>query len=190
MSERKYHFSGSKTSTSLDQPLHLTKFVTTWLIPEALVAKYGNRIEVIDEHILDISGLDMDKMPGTVEQKYMGTSREFIGTIVDTKQEWNISFEANVDPQTGEIYPYALFRDWAKLCYDAETGIQAIKADYVGSVVVEVHDLKGKVLRKTTAPIAFPTSTPDEWGLKRTSDDIYKFKMKIKVENGNNAFAR
>lgn len=183
MSEvNKYHFSGSKTSTSLDQPLHLTKFVTTWLLPAVLRKKYGN-VAVIDEQLQNVKGLDIDKLPATVEQKYMGTSRRFIGTITDTNINVDMEFECNVDKKTGEIYPYCLFRDWNKLQYDAETGLQTEKVDYAGSIVVEVHDIKGKIIRKVESKIVFPVKSPNTWELNRTSDDIYKLSLQFAFEN-------
>ena len=187
--DKKYHFSGQKVSTSLDQPLHLTKWDTYWVLPMALRSRYGNQVAILDEMILDIQGLDVDKLPNTVEQKSRGVSREFIGTIIDTKREITIKFEANVDPSTGEIYPYAMFRDWSKLEYDAETGLQTLKSEYVGSLVIDVNDLKGRVLRKTEPKIVFLTKTPDEWQLTRTSDNIYTFSITFKLENLKNKFA-
>jgi len=187
--QNKYHFSGSKTSTGLDQPLHLTKWVTTWILPEALRKKYGN-IQVIDEQMLNLSGLDLDKLPSALEQFYKGTKRKFIGTIVDTSVDLTMDFECNVDKTTGEIYPYALFRDWSKICYDAETGTQLPKEDYVGQIVIEVHNLKGTVLRKTEFPIIFPQDKPNEWSLNRVSDEIYKLSMKFHAENGEQKFSK
>ena len=187
--ENKYHFSGSKTSTSKDQPLHLTKFVTTWLLPEALRNKYGN-VQVIDEQLQNVGGLDVDKMPDTVEQKYYGTSRKFVGTITDTSITLSMEFECNLDRSTGEIYPYALSRDWAKLCYDAENGLQLEKFDYSGSLVVEVHDLKGKVLRKTEVKIIFPSKPANEWDLNRVNDNIYKLSMEFVAENVEQKFIK
>lgn len=187
--DKKYHFSGQKVSTSLDQPLHLTKWDTFWIIPEALRARYGQQVSILDELIESITGLDADKLPSTVEQKSRGVSREFIGTIIDTKKEITIKFEANIDPTTGNIYPYTLFRDWAKLAYDAETGLQTLKSEYVGSLVVNVNDLKGRVLRRTEPKIIFPTKSPDEWGLSRVNDQIYTFTITFKIENTKNKFA-
>lgn len=187
--KKKYHFSGQKVSTSLDQPLHLTKWDTFWILPEALRARHGVQLAILDEMIQNIDGLDVDKLPNTIEQKSRGVSREFIGTIIDTKKDITIRFEANVDPTTGNIYPYTLFRDWAKLCYDAETGLQSLKSEYCGSLVVNVNDLKGRALRKTEPKIVFPTKSPDEWKLSRVSDDIYTFTITFKVENVNNKFA-
>lgn len=189
MSDKKYHFSGQKVSTSLDQPLHLTKWDTFWVIPLALRAKYGDQVAILDEMIQDIVGLDVDKLPNTIEQKSRGVSREFIGTMIDTKREITIKFEANIDPKTGNVYPYTLFRDWAKLQYDAETGLQTLKSEYVGSMVVNVNDLKGRVLRKTEPKIVFPTKSPDSWGLSRVSDNIYSFTITFKIENVTNKFA-
>lgn len=178
----RYHFSGSKVSTSLNQPLHLTKFVSTWIIPTALQAKYGN-VEVIDEQLQDIKGLDIDKLPATVEQKYYGTSRKFTGTITDTSITVKMTFECNKDAVTGEIYPYCLFRDWNKLQYDAETGLQTEKEDYTGSVVILVNDIKGGTVRKVTVPIAFMTKAVNEWELSRVSDNIYKLSLEFAFEN-------
>ena len=66
---KQYHFSGSRVNTSLDEPLYLTKYRCSIVLPEVLQKKYGGS-DLLLEQMLKIDGLDLDKMPGTVSQKY------------------------------------------------------------------------------------------------------------------------
>ena len=59
-----YHYSDSKTSTSLNDPLFTTKFTTTFILPPALRAVYGTQL--ISEQLKKVGGLSVDKMPDPV----------------------------------------------------------------------------------------------------------------------------
>jgi hypothetical protein len=182
MAKNRYHYNGSKTATSKDQPIHLTKWVTVWVLPDALRKKYGN-VAIIDDQLQKISGLDSDKMPAMVEQKVFGVSRKFVGSVTDTNITINMDFEVNKDGKTGEIYPFCLFRDWNKLQYDFETGLATEKVDYCGSIVIENHDLKGNVLRKVNAGVIFMEKAIPNWDLDRNTEKIYKMSLGFVIEN-------
>jgi hypothetical protein len=181
MSNSSYHFSGSKTSVSLDEPLFLTKFIVTFILPQALQSRYGT--QVLTEQCTKITGLNLDKMPEVVEQVNRGVSREFIGTIADTKVHGKFTFVVNVSPD-GTPYPLNILRDWAGLCYSYNTGSQTLKRDYSGQCIIEIHAKDGTLIRAIKFPIFFPMTPPNEIDLDSTQDNIYELEMEFVCENG------
>lgn len=186
---KKYHFAGSRVNTSLHEPLYLTKYSMNIVLPSVLAEKYGTP-ELLIEQMLKVDGLDFDKMPGTVAQKYKYNDRTFIGTIVDTKIQISLDFEVNVDSETLVPYPYDLLRDWTRLCYDPNTALQVLKKDYVGSATCEVTNKIGQLIRHYDMPIIFPVTSLPAWNLNSTTEAIYKIAgFKFQVEGQRDALA-
>ena len=181
MSNSSYHFSGSKTAMSLDEPLFLTKFLVTFILPQALQSRYGT--QVLTEQCTKITGLNLDKMPDPVEQNNRGVSREFIGTIADTKVHAKMTFSVNVS-KDGTPYPLNILRDWAGLCYSYNTGTQTLKRDYSGQCIIEIHAKDGTLIRAIKFPIFFPMTPPNEIDLDSTQDNIYEAELEFICENG------
>ena len=179
---KQYHFSGSRVNTSLDEPLYLTKYHCSIVLPEVLQKKYGSP-DLLLEQMLKIDGLDLDKMPGTVSQKYRYNDRTFLGTIVDTKVQLSFDFEVNVNPDTLVPYPYDLLRDWCRLCYDPNTGLATLKKDYAGSCTIDITNKIGQLIRHVDVGIFFPVSQLPAWNLNFTTEAIYKIAgMKFQAE--------
>lgn len=175
-----YHFQNSRTSTSKDEPLYLSKFTCSWVLPEPIRAIHGT--ELITEQLKSINGLDVDKMPDTVEQAYRFHKRRFAGTIVDTDVNLTFAFECNVS-ENGAIYPYNVFRDWTRLIYNPANGTQVKKRDYTGSVTIQIHEKDFRVVRKIFVPIIFPTAPLPAMDLDYQSDEIYTFELEFAAEN-------
>lgn len=175
-----YHFSSSKVSTSLDEPLYKTKFLVTFVLPPALRAKFGTKM--MSEQLIKMGGLTADKLPESVEQHFRYNSRRFIGSVVDTKIDVDMMFEINVN-KGGIIYPYNVLREWSYLGYDPQTGFQGIKRDYVGSCTVDVHEKGGQVLRKFYFPIFFPVKPLNEIDLNYTEEGIFQLNSVFAAEN-------
>ena len=175
-----YHFKNSRASTKLDEPVYLTKFVTTWILPLALRGKYGATI--IDEQLKKIGGLACDKLPENISQAYRFHKRRFAGSVVETNIDIDMEFEVNVD-ENKLMYPYNIFKDWCKLIYDPNTGNQSFKKDYVGAVTIEVHDKKGFVLRSYYFPLLFPITPPNNMDLEYENEAHYKMNITFAGEN-------
>ncbi len=148
-----YNWKSSRVSSSLDEPVFTTKFVTTWILPPALRAKYGT--DLITEQIKKIGGLDTLKIPEVVTQDYKHVKRSFVGSVVESQVDLEMDFEVNVQ-SSGVMYPFNIFRDWNRICHDISSGFFGLKKDYVGGLVVELHRKDGLVLRKWDFPIIFP----------------------------------
>lgn len=175
-----YHFKQSKVSNSLDEPVYLTLFRQTIVLPPPLRETFGT--ELVHEQIKRIGGLTFDKLPETVEQMYKTHKRRFMGVVTDTNVDIEIEYEVNVDPQ-GRMYPYNVMTAWSKLLYDPNTGFQSIKRDYVGSMTIEVFTKDGQVIRRSFVPIMFPITPPNEMELAHADEAIYTMSVTYAAEN-------
>lgn len=175
-----YHFSDSKTSTSLDEPVYTTKFVSTFILPPALRNTYGTQL--MSEQLLKVGGLECDKMLNPTEQFYRFHKRRFAGSITDTNIDVTTSFEVNVS-KGNIMYPYNVIKEWLYLIYDPQTGFQGLKRDYVGSWNLEIHTKAGEVLRKIYFPIFFPIKPITAMNLDYTAEGHYKMDMTWAGEN-------
>jgi len=184
-----YKFSGSRAAVNLDEPVFLTRYKANIILPASLQQKYGNASLLLEQH-LKIDGLDNDKIPGTVSQKYKHHDRTFLGTIVDTKMALTFDFEVNVNPDTLIPYPYDLLRDWSKLSYDPATGLQTLKRDHTGSATVEITNKIGQLIKYYDIPIFFPITQLPAWNLNQTTEGIYKITgFKFQCENQKDLLA-
>lgn len=166
-----YSYGGSRAASQKDEPVYLSKWKTYWVLPPALKSKYGG--ELIMQQIKKIGGLDLDKNPGaSIEQFYRFQKRRYIGSIVDTAVDLEMEFEVNVN-KNGVMYPYNIFKDWNKLCFDQKTGIFSLKRDYCGALTIEIYDKIGNILRNVYFPIIFPISPLTAWDLEYNADNIY-----------------
>lgn len=175
-----YHFNNSRASVNKDEPVYLTKYITSWVLPEPLRAKYGT--EIISEQLLKIGGLTADKLPEVVEQAYRFHKRRYAGSVVETNIDLEMTFEVNVDDQL-VMYPYNVMKDWCKLIYDPMTGYQTVKKDYAGSLQIQVHDKLGRVLRSVYFPIIFPMTPINQWDLAYNEEAIYQMTLSFAAEN-------
>lgn len=176
-----FHFKQSKVSLSLDEPVFLTKFQATFVLPEALRSRYGT--ELVTEQLIRVGGLVTDKLPDAVEQVFKFHKRRFIGSVVETNVDVEMDFEVNVNKETRAMYPYDVFRDWVKLGYDSNTGFMGLKEDYVGSCTVVLINKIGSVLREWIFPIFFPITPPNDMGLESNNEANYVLSMTFAGEN-------
>lgn len=176
-----YHYKNSRASVNKDEPVYLTKYITTWVLPAPLQAKYGT--PVITEQLKTIQGLNLDKLPAEMkEQFYHGTKRRYHGTVVDTNLDVDMKFEVNVD-KNGVMYPYNIFKDWSKLIWDPHTAHQSLKTDYSGSVTIDIHMKNGVVLRDIYLPVLFLREPINPMELDYNTEAIYEMDIKFAAEN-------
>jgi len=184
-----YSFGGSRAAINLDEPVFLTRYKANIILPTSLQKKYGSSALLLEQH-LKIDGLDNDKIPGTVSQKYRHHDRTYIGTIVDTKMQLTFDFEVNVNPETLVPYPYDLLRDWSKLLYDPATALQTLKKDHTGSASIEITNKIGQLIKYYEIPIFFPVTQLPAWNLSTNTESIYKITgFKFQCENQKDLLA-
>lgn len=149
------HYRNSQASMARYEPLYNAQFEVL-LTPPPAVGGW----DLVMEQVLKVDGLEVNKLPATVEQKYKSATRTFAGgsiagaTFVDVK----LDFEVNLN-DSNSAYVYKALRQWTDLIYDPLTGRMGVKKDYTGGpMIINFFNKKGDIYRQIRFASVFPTS--------------------------------
>ena len=125
------HITNSQAGVNKWDPVHTNIFEVYFSLPEALRTQFGKDEALLTEHVLSIDGLGaLNRAPGVSQQKFMGTDRSYINPKLDnTFAEITVKFSLNLRNET-DNFIYKLFRAWAALGYNQNTGERHLKKDY------------------------------------------------------------
>ena len=126
------HIKNSRAGVNREDPVYKSLFEVYFTIPQALQERFGEDVAVLTEQVQKVSGLGtLDKGPGVGEQKFMGTSRSYLQSKLDsTSHELTITITLNLRNGV-DNYIYKLLRAWNRLGYNLSTGETTLKKDYV-----------------------------------------------------------
>jgi len=144
------HIKNSQAGVNRQDPVYVNLFEVYFTIPAALQAQYGNDVAVLTEQVQSIGGLaTLDKGPEAGEQKFMGTSRTYLNSKLDsTSHELTVKLALNLRNGT-DNYIYKLFKAWNDLCYNKSTGETTLKVDYVADwLKVVIANRGGDIYRQ------------------------------------------
>lgn len=144
------HIKNSQAGINLYDPVNKSIFEVYFTIPEAIRAEFGKDEVLLTEHVQKISGLDaLYKAPEADVQKFMGTSRSYLKpTVGDTHADLEVEFSLNLRNGT-DNYILKLFRAWAALGYDINTGKRSLKKDYCAQwLKVSVANREGDIFQE------------------------------------------
>lgn len=144
------HISNSAAGVNNYDAVFGNIFEVFFTLPAALKEKFGADEALLTEHVLSVGGLGtLDKGPGVVEQKYMGTTRSFLAPKLDTtSHDLEIKLSLNLRNKV-DNYIYKIFKAWNKLGYDLSTGATTIKPDYVCDwLKVSIGNRAGDIYRE------------------------------------------
>ena len=89
------HYRNSRAAMNKFEPVYLSQFEIQLTPPPAVAAW-----TLVMENVLKVTGVDINKLPGVVEQKYKSAKRSFAGGMNDaTVADVQIEFEVNVVTQ-------------------------------------------------------------------------------------------
>jgi len=164
------HYRNSQAAMNKFEPVYMAQFEIL-LTPPAAVTGWT----LVMENVLKVGGIDINRVPAVVEQKYKSATRSFAGGINDkTTIDITLDFEVNLD-DSNSAYVYKALRKWCDLIYDPLTGRMGLKKDYTGGpLIINYFNKAGDIFRQVSAPVVFPTTpiTPIETDF--TSNDIYR----------------
>lgn len=125
------HITNSQAGVNKWDPVHSNIFEVYFSLPEAIRAQFGKDEQLLTEHVLSIGGLNsLNRAPGVSQQKFMGTDRSYINPKLDnTYAEITVKLSLNLRNEV-DNFIYKLFRAWAALGYDQNTGTRHLKKDY------------------------------------------------------------
>ena len=126
------HIQNSTAGRNKFDPVHQNIFEVRFTVPDAIRDQFGKDEVLLTEHVTKITGVGgaINKAPNVQQQKFMGTDRSYIVPKLDnTHAELEMEFTLNLRDDT-DNYIYKIFRAWAALGYDVNTGSRALKRDY------------------------------------------------------------
>lgn len=105
--------------------------------------------ELVLDNIVSVGGLNANKLPGTVTQKFKGVTRTFAGAVVDdTSQVVTVTVNVNLD-ESNSMFTYKMFKQWSDLIYNPMTGERGLAAEYAAgtSMTVTLFNKKEQVFK-------------------------------------------
>ena len=145
------HYSEDQTSRKGKnfEPVQGNLFEVTILPPDGVAGQ-----ELFLQHINTITGLDLHREVGPVEQKYKFATRSYAGMPDGTAIDVTINFSLNLN-DSNQAYLYKSLRQWYRSQYNPETGEMGLKKNYVGTIVVVQFNREGDIYRKVTLDDCF-----------------------------------
>ena len=125
------HIKNSKAGVNKQDPVYQNMFEVYFTIPAALQAQFGNDVAVLTEQVQSVEGLGtLDKGPDVTTQKFMGTTRTYLNSKMDTtSHELTVKIALNLRDGT-DNYIYKLLKAWNNLGYNHDTGETTLKVGY------------------------------------------------------------
>jgi len=154
------HFLNSKAATKYYEPMYQNLFEVSLLPPSTVSGG-----EILIEHIKKIGGLTQDKGSEVLEQKYKWATRSYAaGAPTSTVVDLSLDFSLNLN-DANELYVYKTIRDWFRIVWNPLTGLQGLKKDYVGTIIVTNFNRNGDIFWQRTFHDCVPKGDLPEFGL-------------------------
>lgn len=144
------HITNSEAGRNLYDPVFKNIYEVYFTLPDPLVSKFGKDTALITEHVTKIGGLGaLNRAPGVGTQKFMGTDRSYINPKLDsTSADIEVTLNLNLRNAT-DNYIYKLFRAWAALGYNQDTGERHLKKDCCAAFLkVSIANQAGDIYRE------------------------------------------
>lgn len=138
-------------------PVHKSIFEVKFTLPTILdPSQYGeiasgpgSIVDLLGQQVTQVSGLEaLQKVPGIGEQKFHGATVSYINPVLDsTAADIQVTFNLNLRDVT-DNFVLRVFKDWARLCYDLQTGARLLKSQYCSaSMVIAEGNRDGAIWR-------------------------------------------
>jgi len=149
------HYRNDKAAMSLYEPVYMNLFTVTITPPSGLAG--WDQLTI--NNILKVAGLEVEKVPGVVEQNFKGAKRRYAAAMPDsTVVDITIDWEVNLN-DSNSMYVYKALRSWCDLIFDPLTGAQTLKKNYAGGpMTVSLANKAGDITRQWTFPTIWPTT--------------------------------
>jgi len=183
------HYRNSKAAIKNYEPIYLNLFEVTLIPPQGINPGQGaNGQNLMLEHVRKVSGMELDKNPGTTEQFFKYAKRRFAGARPDTTtMDLTIEFEVNLN-EANSMYIFKTLRQWSDLIYNPMTGGSGLKKDYLGSGIVTVFNKAGDIFRKVRLPVIWPITPITPMDLDYMSTELYTISITFAADYWEDTF--
>ena len=138
--------------------------------------------DLLLDQVKKITGLELDKNPGTVEQFFKFAKRRYAGALPEsTTMDVTIDFEINLN-EANSMYTFKTLRQWSDLVYNPLTGAMGLKVDYSGSMLISIHNKAGEIFRKVRGPVTWPISPIPAMELDNLSTELFVVSVTFAVD--------
>lgn len=107
----------------------------------------------------------------TKEQRFKYSTRVFVTTPNKTSGTITIPIQMNVS-SGGVVETWNTMKYWYDLVFNSQNGALHYKSDIVGTIIINIHDKKGIVLRRVTYQNCQLTKISGGWDVDWASNDI------------------
>lgn len=177
------HYQNSLFGINKYEPVYLNQF-------EVLITPPGPVLggQILVQQVTNLSGLEVDKTPAPIQQRYKFAVRNYAGAKPDqTYFDLVLSFTVNLN-DANSMYVFKTLRQWTDLIYNPLTGAMGVKTDYTGTMVISVFNKQGDVFRRITCKDCFPTTPLTVMELDYQAIDIYNVTMTWAVDYWDDQF--
>ena len=177
------HYQNSLFGINKYEPVYLNQF-------EVLITPPGPVLggQILVQQVTKLSGLEADKTPAPIQQRYKFAVRNYAGAKPDqTYFDLVLSFTVNLN-DANSMYVFKTLRQWTDLIYNPLTGAMGVKTDYTGTIVISIFNKQGDVFRRITCKDCFPTTPLTVMELDYQAIDIYNVTMTWAVDYWDDQF--
>jgi hypothetical protein len=142
------HYSNVSSHNSKWEPVWKSLFEVTFSLPDVL-NRTTDEVKLMLENATSIN-LPVTPALDTAVQRYKYSTRVFVGMPKETHiQDLSIKMNVNQNDRNS-MFTWAILKSWYDLMWNSQTGETHVKADTCGTIVVNMHDKKGRVMRRVT----------------------------------------
>ena len=177
------HYQNSLFGINKYEPVYLNQF-------EVLITPPGPVLggQILVQQVTKLSGLEADKTPAPIQQRYKFAVRNYAGAKPDqTVFDLALSFTVNLN-DANSMYVFKTLRQWTDLIYNPLTGAMGVKTDYTGTIVISIFNKQGDVFRRITCKDCFPTTPLSVMELAYDSETLYEVSMTWAVDYWDDQF--
>jgi hypothetical protein len=170
------HYKNSPAGINKHEVLYANLFVATLIPPTGIDGK------LLSDQVISIGGLNTEPGSDAITQEFRFAQRSYAsGRPQQTTMDLSINFHINLN-EANQAYTYKTLQSWARRIYNPQTGEQGLKIDYVGQIIIEMHNRKGDVYRKLTCLDAWITSGIPELGLDNGNGDALQLELTFRTD--------
>lgn len=129
------------------EPVYQNLFEAMFILPEILQLQGRDAVMML-QAVTSVSVITTPTI-GTATQRFKYSTRAFLTVPESTHATFDIKFNVNVNEE-GAMETYNTMKAWYDLAWNSQTGALHYKADTIGTIIVNHHDRKGRIIRRLT----------------------------------------
>lgn len=140
------HFNNVISHNQNNEPIYKALFEITFDLPP-LIGASMDELKLLLENARNIT-LPLTPDIDIVTQRFKFSTRAYVTMPSQTHiEDLSITFNIN-ESENNNILVWKTLKKWYDLVWNSQTGEQHTKREMIGKIIVNVHNKKGKVIRR------------------------------------------